>query len=106
MTVSYPKARKLGFSLILFSFLIAPGCCVHQPAIVAADRGIAGTISHMNNERLPQSTRTVATICHDVFWQIKFSLDGTELPEEVKARKAARDAAVEAGRAARDGEPQ
>ena len=94
MHVRYPKARSLGFTLMLFLTLTAPGCCVHDPAIKACERGIAGTTRYMNHpDSLPQTVK-LATECHDTYYQIELGLGAIdELPPEVQARKDARDAA-------------
>lgn len=93
MTVRYPVARKLGFSLLLFCALIAPGCCVHAPAIKACERGIAGTKRYMTHPDSSEQTKDLATRCHDTYYQIEFGLGAIDkLPPGVQARKDARDA--------------
>ena len=82
--------------LLLFALIVAPGCCTHDAAIVSINRGIAGNAGHMEDVKLPQEARDIATDSHDVFHQIKFALEGTKVPAAVQARKDARDAAKKA----------
>jgi len=70
--------------------LFMAGCCCNPAAMKAIDRGISTNKGHMVDSGLPQKAREIAQDNYDVFNQVKFSLDGTALPEDTAARSAAR----------------
>ena len=76
--------------LVSFVLLLSAGCCSHDAAVKALDRGIAATDGHMADESLPQEAREIATDSHDVFHQVKFNLTGEKVPDDVQARADAR----------------
>lgn len=85
--------KKILLASVLTLFM--SGCCVHDKAIVALDRGIAANTGHMNDTALPQEARDIAQDNYDLDNQIKFNLDGTPVPADTAERvKARADAAA------------
>lgn len=82
------------FVLGLVLGLAIPGCGGLPPEAEALlEDGVAYNEGTMRDERNPEAVRSVAQRNYDLLHKLRFTIDGTPLPEEVAARKAARDAA-------------
>ena len=80
-------------AIILILFMLS-GCCSHELAVKALDRGIAANIGHMEESALPVEAREIAQDNYDFMHQVKFNLDGTPVPSDTAARAKAREAAT------------
>jgi hypothetical protein len=101
--------KKFVLSSALTALFLLSGCCSHPGAIQSLDRTIAANKGHMADEGLPQEARDIAQDNYDAANQVKFNLDGTELPADTAQREAARAAdadaaATDAAATDRDGE--
>lgn len=79
--------------LAVLAFVLAmAGCsCVTAEADQLLKDGAAYNQGTMNDERNSAETRGVAQRNYDLLHKLRFTLDGTELPDDVAARKKARD---------------
>jgi hypothetical protein len=90
--------KKLVLTSALTALFLLSGCCSHPAAIQSLDRTIAANKGHMADEKLPQEARDIAQDNYDAANQVKFNLDGTEVPADTAQRAAARaeDASADA----------
>ncbi len=90
--------KKLLLVLVLSLFLV--GCKGLTPTAEKVLRdGISVNKGHMNDKKLPQEARLIAQDNHDLGWALLFHQGVEEtLPEDVRARKDARDKAKGGGK--------
>lgn len=88
------------FFVLALLFTLAGCCGLNGQAEQAARDGIAVNAGHMRDMSLPEEAREVATDNHDYLWDILY-YEGCEekLPDDVRARKNARDARAAAAKA-------
>jgi hypothetical protein len=79
------------FCLIVAMTIALAGCALSPDTESAIRDTIAANAGHMGDESLPKPAREIATVNHDLLWDVLFR-EGAEdeLPADVRERKAAR----------------
>ena len=86
---------RLKMMVLLLALLFVPACV--SPAATSAVRdGIAVNTGHMRDTGLPQQARDIAQDNYDLLNSVLYNLDGTPLPADTEARRAARAGATTA----------
>ncbi len=71
--------------------LVLSGCYAAPPPAISTIKDMVSTnAGHMADESLPEEARLVAQDNHDALHQLRYLLDGTQVPEDVDSRSKAR----------------
>lgn len=93
--VRHVSAWALTLSLVMAGLVVlCAGCRVPPEAAWLIEDGVAYNEGNLNDETLGDDAKTVSLQNQDLLHKIRFTLDGTPLPEGVAARKRAREAAA------------